>query len=55
MTTAYKAKVFDRIESNAAYTMHENELIDINQEGLESELLLTKTIKNWVIYKFFKK
>ena len=30
--TAYKAKIFDRIESNSSYTMHENELIDINQD-----------------------
>ena len=38
-STAYRAKVFDQIESNSAYSMHENELIDINQEGLENELV----------------
>ena len=55
MTTAYKAKVFDRIESNAAYTMHENELIDINQEGLESELLFSKNNQKIGLYTNFSK
>ena len=36
-STAYRAKVFDRIETNSAYSKHENKLPDINQEGLESE------------------
>ena len=38
-STAYRATIFDQIESNSAYSMHENELIDINQEGLENELV----------------
>jgi len=38
-STAYRAKIFDRIESNAAYSKHENQLLSLNQEGLESELL----------------
>ena len=49
-STGYRAKVFDRIESNSAYSMHENELIDINQEGLESELLFN--VNNQIISLF---
>jgi vitamin B12 transporter len=49
-STGYRAKVFDRIESNSAYTMHENELVDINQEGLESELLFN--VNNQIISLF---
>ena len=30
----YRAKVFDQIESNSAYSMHENELIEYGQELL---------------------
>ena len=54
-STAYRAKVFDRIESNAAYSMHENELIDINQEGLESELLFSGNNQNVGLYTNFSK
>ncbi len=54
-STAYRAKVFDRIESNAAYSMHENKLIDINQEGLETELLFIETNQNIGVYTNFSK
>jgi vitamin B12 transporter len=54
-STAYRAKVFDRIESNAAYSMHENKLIDINQEGLESELLFSGNNQNIGLYTNFSK
>jgi outer membrane receptor protein involved in Fe transport len=37
-STAFRTTIFDRIESNAAYSRHENQLIDLNQEGLENEL-----------------
>jgi len=40
-STAYRAKISDRIESNAAYSRHENQLVSLNQEGLESELLFS--------------
>ena len=40
-STAYRAKISDRIESNSAYSKHENKLISLNQEGLESELLFS--------------
>ena len=37
-STVYRTTISDRIESNAAYSRHENQLIDLNQEGLENEL-----------------
>ena len=54
-STAYRAKVFDRIETNTAYSMHENKLIDINQEGLESELLFSRNNQNIGLYTNFSK
>ena len=54
-STGYRAKVFDRIESNAAYSMHENKLVDINQEGLESELLFSENNQNFGLYTNFSK
>ena len=54
-STAYRAKVFDRIETNTAYSMHENKLIDINQEGLESELLFSGNNQNVGLYTNFSK
>lgn len=41
-STAYKAKIYDQIETNSAYTKHENQLIDINQEGLENEIIFSR-------------
>ena len=40
ISTAYRAKIFDRIETNSAYSMHENLKTDLKQEGIESELLI---------------
>jgi len=54
-STGYRTKVFDRIESNAAYSMHENMLVDINQEGLESELLFSENNQNFGLYTTFSK
>ena len=54
-STAYKSKVFDRIETNAAYSEHENKLIDINQEGIENELIFRKRQKTFNFFKFHKK
>jgi vitamin B12 transporter len=54
-STGYRAKVFDRIESNTAYSKHENMLIDINQEGLESELLFSGNNQNIGLYTIFSK
>ncbi len=39
ISTAYRSKIFDRIESNSSYTKHENMRTALNQEGLESELI----------------
>ena len=54
-STAYKSKVFDRIETNAAYSEHENKLIDINQEGIENELIFRKKDKKLSIFSNFTK
>ena len=54
-STAYRAKVYDQIESNAAYSKHENELIDINQEGLENELSFNGNNQRLSIFNIFSK
>ena len=54
-STAYRAKVYDQIESNTAYSKHENELIDINQEGLENELLFNGNNQSLSIFNIFSK
>ena len=54
-STAYRTKVYDQIESNTAYTKHENELIDINQEGLENELLFNGNDQRLSIFNIFSK
>ena len=54
-STGYRAKVFDRIESNSSYSMHENELIDINQEGLENELFINRNNQNITLFTNFSK
>ncbi len=53
--TAYRATVFDQIESNSAYSMHENELIDINQEGLENEFVYKGEDQSLTIFSNFNK
>ncbi len=54
-STAYKAKVYDQIETNSAYSKHENKLIDINQEGLENEISLIQNNKVFSFYNIFSK
>ena len=54
-STAYKSKVFDRIESNSAYTKHENLRTDINQEGIESELFFNNSSHKFLIFSNFSK
>ena len=54
-STAYRTKVYDQIESNAAYSKHENELIDINQEGLENELSFNGNNQRLSIFNIFSK
>ena len=53
--TGYRAKIFDQIETNAAYTKHENELINLDQEGLESEFIYKKNNKNLSLFSSFSK
>ena len=54
-STAYRSKVYNQIESNAAYSKHENELININQEGLENELSFNANNQRLSIYSVFSK
>ena len=54
-STAYRAKVYDQIETNSAYSKHENKLIDINQEGLENEISLIQNNKFFSFYNIFSK
>ena len=54
-STAYRTTIFDRIESNAAYSRHENQLIDLNQEGLENELFYEGNNQNFSIFTNFSK
>ena len=54
-STAYRSKIFDRIESNAAYSKHENMLTNLNQEGLESELLFNGKNQNITLFTNFSK
>jgi vitamin B12 transporter len=54
-STAYRSKVYDQIESNATYSKHENELIDINQEGLENELTFDGNGQRFSIFNTFSK
>ena len=54
-STAYRTKIFDQIESNSAYTRHENQLIDLNQEGLENEISFFGNNKKLSVYSVFSK
>ncbi len=38
-TTAYRSTIFDRIEQTSNFRSYENKKLDLNQEGLESELI----------------
>ena len=54
-STAYKTIIYDQIESNSAYSQHENQLIDINQEGLENEISFYNNNSSLTIYNIFSK
>ncbi len=54
-STAYRAKVYNQIESNSAYSKHENQLIDINQEGLENEIYFNGNNQSLSLYNIFSK
>ena len=38
-STSYRTTIFDRIEQTSDYTSYENKKLNLNQEGLESELI----------------
>tara|TARA_B100001250_G_scaffold413775_1_gene449037 strand:- start:2781 stop:4646 length:1866 start_codon:yes stop_codon:yes gene_type:complete len=54
-STVYRTTIFDQIETNSSYTQHENMKIDINQEGLENELSLTKNSQSFSLFSNFSK
>ena len=54
-STAYKTKIFDRIESNAAYSKHENMKTDIKQEGLENTVSFRNNEHTFSLFNHFSK
>ena len=54
-STAYKTKIFDRIESNAAYSKHENMKTDIKQEGLENTVSFRNNEHTFSLFSHFSK
>ena len=54
-SSAFKSKIYDQIESNAAYTKHTNELNPIKQVGLDSELLFNGDSQSFSIFSNFLK
>ena len=54
-STFYRATIFDRIETNSAYSMHENHQIDLNQEGLENELIYKASDQSLSFFTNFNK
>jgi len=54
-STAYKTIIFDRIESNAAYSKHENMKTDIDQRGLENSVFFKKNNQTFSLFNSFSK
>ncbi len=54
-STAYKTTIFDRIESNAAYSQHENMKTDINQRGLENTISFNNNNQTISLFNNFSK
>ena len=54
-STAYKTKIFDRIESNATYSMHENLKTDIKQKGLENLVSFNNSNHTITLFSNFSK
>jgi len=54
-STAYKTIIYDRIESNAAYSRHENMKTDINQRGLENSVFFKNNNQTFSLYNSFSK
>lgn len=54
-STAYRSKIYDQIEANSSYSKHENEILPLNQEGIENEFFLQRKNDNFSIYNTFSK
>ncbi len=54
-STAYRTKVFDRIELNSGWSAYENKFSDINQEGLESQISYNNKDLLFTIFSNFSK
>ena len=54
-SSAYRTTIYDRIETNSAYSKHENKTTDLNQEGIENELFFKGTDKSFSIFANFTK
>lgn len=54
-STAYKTTIFDRIESNAAYSRHENMKTDIKQKGLENAISFKNKHHTFSLFNTFSK
>ena len=54
-STAYKTTIFDRIESNAAYSRHENMKTDIKQRGLENAISFKNEHHAFSLFNTFSK
>ena len=49
-SSLYRSKIFDRIESNGAYTTFENFNSSINQEGIENEIVFSENNKVFSLF-----
>jgi vitamin B12 transporter len=54
-SSAYRTTIYDRIETNSAYSKHENKTTDLNQEGIENELFFKGIDKSFSIFANFTK
>jgi len=54
-STAYKSIIFDRIESTINFRSYENKKLDLNQEGLESELIFNDDNQRISVFTNFSK
>ena len=54
-STAYRATIYDRIESTSNFRSYENKKLDLNQEGLESELIFNDDGQRISVFTNFSK
>jgi vitamin B12 transporter len=54
-STVYRAKIYDRLEFNDAFTSVENKKIDLNQEGIESEFVIKNENEKITLFANFLK